>query len=151
MGGAELREWVTFGLAVLGAALGVINAWKSWVADRVRLKVLPASAFGNDGTAYLSIEVRNLSAFPVTVTAAGFEVRGSATHIQIIRPVLLGADRLPVRLESRAAVTVLAPLAALEKDQVATVRSAYITTACGLRLTRSSKVLRQVVKAATTA
>lgn len=148
MGGNEVREWFTFGLAVLGAGLGVFNAWKGWIADRVRLRVIPMSSVDTAGDYYISIDVRNLSAFPVTVTTIGFTVVGGVTHMQIPRPILLGADRLPVRLESRAAFTVLAPLTAFEKLQVATIEAAYANTACGLRVLGNSKALGQMVNAA---
>lgn len=148
MGGSEVREWVTFGLAVLGAGLGVFNAWKGWVADRVRVRVIPAFSVDTTGDPYINIEVRNLSAFPVTITSVGFTVIGGATHMQIPHPILMGANRLPVRLESRASFAALMSLRAHENSQLATIDAAYVKTACGLQVLGDSPALRQIVYAA---
>ena len=36
---ADTVQVVTTALAVLGSVLGVYNAWRNWVQDRVRLRV----------------------------------------------------------------------------------------------------------------
>lgn len=148
MTGNEWREWLTFGLAVLGAGLGVFNAWKGWIADRVRLQVVPLFTKDTTGESYISIEVRNLSAFPVTVTAIGFTVVGGATHLQIPHPVFIGFDKLPVRLVSRTALTSLTPLIAFEESQVVTIDAAYVKTACGLQVKGGRKALRKILQTA---
>ncbi len=40
----EIVKLVTFGQALLGAVLGVMNAWRNFDKDRVKLRVTPKSA-----------------------------------------------------------------------------------------------------------
>lgn len=126
-------QLVTFATAVVGAVLGIVNLWRSWSADRVKVRVL--SVYGESfgvGPAVV-IEVVNLSQFPITVTHIGFDTYDPAgRHLQLVRPMFTGgSDRLPVRLESRAAFTVLQALSAFEDPQLTWIRRAYIKTACG--------------------
>lgn len=133
---------------MLGAGLGVFNAWKGWIADRVRLHVIPLLTKDTTGATYISIDVRNLSAFPITVTAIGFTVAGGATHLQIPRPILIGLAKLPERLASRASFTSLTPIGAFQDGQIASIKAAYVKTACGLQVEGGGYALRQMLQAA---
>lgn len=131
-------ELITAATAGLGAVLGVFNAYRAWLDDRVHLKVLVHAAFTVPaGEPHLSITVRNLSRFAVTVTAVGFELAGTDRHLQIPMPLFTGGERLPVRLEPRTSVTVLQPTRALQNDEARLVTRAYVNTACG-HVARSS-------------
>src|ERR1039458_5149721 len=60
---------------VTGAVLGILNTWRAFDRDRVRLRVSPIWFFRNDGVQTvhtLGVDVTNLSFFPVTVTSVGF-------------------------------------------------------------------------------
>ena len=59
---------------VTGAVLGILNTWRAFDRDRVRLRVSPIWFFRNDGVQTvhtLGVDVTNLSFFPVTVTSVG--------------------------------------------------------------------------------
>lgn len=142
---------LTLAVALTGAVLGVLNTWRNWSLDRVKVRVVPVYSEDMAGSRYISIEVINLSSFPVTVVSIGFTVIGGATHMQIPRPIFTGRETLPVRLESRTSFTVLAPLSTFEKTQLATIDRAYVKTACGNQIQGDSTTLRQIVNAAATA
>lgn len=132
---------LAFGL--LGAVLGVINTWRAFDRDRVRLRVVPRfyiTSFGEHG---LCVEVINRGFVPVTVSQVAFDVGGRQMwiHASLLK-------ELPKRLEARTAFT--ASLAAgAEKDAAfARVRSALVRTACGCTFTGSSGSLRSVIKSA---
>jgi hypothetical protein len=57
------KDITTFGLASVGAVLGVLNTWNSLSQRRVRLVVRPTSATTPDGSGppTLSIAVTNLA------------------------------------------------------------------------------------------
>lgn len=139
---------VTFATAVLGAVLGVFNAWRAWLSDRPRLRLRVAHAFGAPFDRMLMLEVVNLSGFPVTVTALGFNLRGSAQHVVIQWPTFTQGEKLPVRLEPRAACTALMPLGAFQQQQLARIELAYVRTACGLEVKAGRNLLRQLRHAA---
>jgi hypothetical protein len=126
-------DHITLAIATLGAVLGIFNAWQSWINDRVRLEVSVSWGFDRSDTAALLINVLNLSKFPVTVTHVGFDLRGTDRHMQILAPILMSREHLPVRLEPRTAFTVVQYLRASEEKPVHPPKNAYVKTACGLK------------------
>lgn len=131
---AEIVQIITTALAVLGAVLGLYNAWRNWVQDRVRLVVEVSAARDVYDVPHLLVDIRNLSTFPVTVTHLGFDYLGrSGLHAQIAAPSFVGSEKLPVRLAPRTSATAFVALAAMENEKWAAVRHAYIKTACGLK------------------
>lgn len=123
---------VTTALAVLGAALGVMNAWRNWVHDKVNVQVLFGMADLTDGTPGLSITVRNLSRFAVTIDGISlcFVGRGHLP-INMLTQTLVLPNPLPVRLESRTSLTAFIPVAAVHPDQMQLFTHIKATTACG--------------------
>jgi hypothetical protein len=101
-------------------------------------------AFFTNGDYRLSIEVINLSAFPVTITHFGFMLRGTTAHMQFI-PDFPGGERLPIRLEARAAVTALLASGAEQTDNFPLVKSAYVKTACGRTVEGRSRALTSFI------
>lgn len=148
---ANTQQLITLGIAVLGAVLGLLNWWRSFSADRLRLRVSVSHAFGLSGEQGLMINVINLSTFPVTVTHIGFDLIGTDRHIQLANPMFTQGERLPVRLESRTAFAVVQPLVAFQQDQLVMLKRAYVLTACGRRAQSKRGVLRQVNDAAAAA
>src|SRR5580704_3366668 len=119
-------SWVTLGIAILGAGLGIFNTWHGWRQSKVPIRVTPTKVeldnfVGQDAAGgaiygrFLSpaVAIINLSSFPVTVEEVGYEVDGGEKHMlsRIDAPARLAAggqfwisDRLPQRLESRSAL-----------------------------------------------
>jgi hypothetical protein len=126
----DIKDAITLVLATVGAVLGVFNAWRNWIKDRVRVRLEVSNLMTLDGDGGLVLDIRNLSDFPVTITGIGFNLPNRMV-IQLARPRFTREETLPVRLESRAACTVLArppeyPASVLD------IQSAYAKTACGL-------------------
>jgi hypothetical protein len=122
--------------AVIGAVLGIINAWYAFIQRRVRLRVVPKLASlmshaGQIGPDMGCIEVTNLSTFPVTVSDVGFTIKGDPRknpRAQIIQPIIHDGGSWPRRLEARASVTVYFDLQPLKQHRI---KKAYVLTDCG--------------------
>lgn len=136
-------QGVTLGIALLGAGLGLLNAWRNWSQDRVKVLVIPTAAVDGGGDWYVSVEVRNLSTFGITVKAVGFTSMDPRRHMQVVAPRFTLGERLPVRLEPRTSCTALMAVGA-NVHALAHARQAYIDTACGRRFFGSSPALRDV-------
>ncbi|MDZ4282792.1 MAG: hypothetical protein U1C04_18760 [Hydrogenophaga sp.] len=124
---------ITTALAVLGAVLGLYNAWRNWVQDRVRLKVSVSHASLSPGGPGFSVAIVNLSNFPLTITHLGFDRIDGSHHMQILSPMFLAGEQLPIRLASRTATTAFVGLRTLQHEQLLAIRRAYVSTACGKR------------------
>lgn len=60
-------------VAAIGAVLGVLNTWRNFRLDRVRLRVRPQNLLiPNDSTKYVGITVVNTGAVTVTISDVGF-------------------------------------------------------------------------------
>jgi len=136
-----LQDW-TFGLALLGAVLGVINTWAGLQRDRVKVRVITQWAlFTGDQQWRLSIEVRNVGMTAVTITGVGFLPRGSAKQTMPLMPGRIG-DQLPKRLEPRSNLTIYATPGAEKSQAFLDVRRAFANTACGRRFTGRSRIFK---------
>jgi hypothetical protein len=138
-----LYESITFGFALLGAVLGVMNTWNAINRTRVRLRVSPSYLIAMpNGDPFFGIEVVNLSSFPVTIAEAGFFLPGRQRSV-IVEP--LWGVTLPRRLESREAVTIAfhpGEMAA-RKDRIG---KAFCKTACGVEVSGDSPARRQLAQ-----
>ncbi len=163
MGGDILtwKELLTFGLAAVGAVLGVINTWSGLRKDRVSLQVIPSLSRRIQGglvssksdigmlpdAHYLRIEVINLSGFPVTIEEVGFtrRFRGLRTNRWAVpQPLFFDNRPWPRRLEARDSFQ-----AYVQIDQLvghSDFGRAYAMTACGRVRYGSSQVLRKLRK-----
>lgn len=143
------KDFLTLGAAVLGAGLGIMNTWNTMSARRVRLKMLPAHAMAPSGAILFSIEVINLSTFPVTVKEVGLDLPGDPGRGAVGMPILPDGKPWPRRLEAREAVTVLCdPLASFPAGT--RVGKAYARLASGEERRGSSPALRQLQAAIAT-
>jgi hypothetical protein len=130
-----LKDIVTLFIASVGACLGVLNTWNAFSRQRVRLRVRPTYAtMLPTGQSMFSIEVINLSAFPVTVFEVGFTIgrKGvdSGPRLAVPRPLIVDGQPWPRRLESRDSVSVY-----FDHKEVlgggAPIGKAYARTSCG--------------------
>lgn len=125
---------VTFGIAILGAVLGILNTWQAMRRDRLRLRVRPLNVVMlNSGDMAFGIEVINLSMFAVTIEEVGFSLRAPAekgTRGVVPFPRPSDGGPWPRRLEPRSSVTLHFDRPA-DPDLLRTIRRAYAKTACG--------------------
>lgn len=138
-------EAVTLAIAVLGAALGVINTWNSINTRKVRLRVRPSWTIGLGGHDF-GIEVMNLSAFPVTLDEVGFlygrSLSSTPRRAMVMRPTVIDGGPWPRRLDARGSVFVY--FASGELPGGRPFWRAYGKTACGVLATGSSPAFRQL-------
>lgn len=152
----QVKDMVLFGIAVVGAVLGVINTCTTYRRGKVRLKVLPGVYRNVAGGALtriempedpnerwdgVHIEVMNVGYLPVTVDGVGFE-RHNGTRLTSLRHLMRDGGSFPRRLEARASFTVFFPGDAALHG----VKTAYANTACGCTFRGTSPVARHLAK-----
>jgi hypothetical protein len=125
------QAWLTFGIALLGAVLGVMNTWHSLRRDKVRLRVRPLSVAHPIKHYDFGIEVVNLSLFAVTVEEIGFTLNGRSAEGReravILAPDPTDGEPFPRRLEPRSSVTLYFDS---QYASGASIGRAYARTAC---------------------
>lgn len=132
----------SFGL--LGAVLGVMNTWRAFDRDRIRIRVEPAFFVRTNGIERIDgyrLTITNLSYIPVTITQVGFTMRDGKNLFTLLTPI---DCTLPQRMEARTRLTASIP----ESDfrDLLNIRHAYASTACGKRFTGSCSEFRREIK-----
>jgi hypothetical protein len=150
---------------LLGAVLGIINTCYLVSRNRLRLRVRPMfmAMSGGQGTAIvrhegipfppgtgscLSIEVLNLSSFPVTVCEVGLQGATVKTERMIVFPGSTLGDQLPKRLEPRVSMLVIGPAETslcANASRLGRSVKAYAKTSCGCIVRGTSPALKQYV------
>jgi hypothetical protein len=155
-------EVITLGIAIVGAGLGIMNTWKSFDRDRIKLVVVPkAFARTKQGIIISSnsdamtenmsgfcIEVVNLSAFALTISEVGFQLRNGHRAV-LSKHVLNDQSMLPQRIEPHASVTVFSshPLGEVT-ELLWNANMAYATTESGVLQTGTSPFFRSMIRKA---
>lgn len=138
------KDIVTVGAAALGAGLGIMNTWNSMSQRQLRLRVTPAFALTPQGDPIgFSIEVINLSSFPITVAEVGFGL-GWGRRAPIQRPSFLNGAHLPVRLETREAASIYFDPTEFMLPKGMRLGPAYVRTACGNIIRGDSPARKQL-------
>ena len=100
-----MKDAITFGLALLGSVLGVINTWRAINRDRVKLRVglveAPTHNLPEHPVAMMGFEVTNLSTFPVTVAEIGLMMRNTDSRTVVPNPRMFDDGKFPRRLGPR--------------------------------------------------
>lgn len=127
------KDWVTLAIALFGAVLGLYNTWQSKRDRTVRFRVRVTQAIGMGGPApvCLSIEVTNLSPFPITIDEVGLTVgkpRGSLPRRAMLPPHSLVQGTLPMRIEPRHSSSVVGWARELPNERY---NHAYVRTSGG--------------------
>lgn len=142
-----LKDSITMGVALLGAVLGIMNTWRSMSANKVRLRVKPAYAVNAlHGEIAFSIEVVNLSAFPVTVSEVGITIGGNTTkngRVPVLEPTMLDGGNWPRRLETRTSVSCYFD-PSIFPGSSNNLGRAYARTSCGETRYGNSPALKQL-------
>lgn len=141
---------ITLAIAILGAVLGIMNTWRSFDRDRIRLRVSPRWAiftYPESGTSTrFCIEITNLSYMPITVSQVGFELRKKKDMIFIFIPDFFDGGTMPRRLEPRTSFVAYMKPHAEEDKAMADVKCAFARTACGMVARGTSAALKGQVK-----
>lgn len=133
------KDLVVFGIAILGAGLGVLNYWRSIEKDKVKLKVTPSLYVANRQSG-LCIEVVNLGFVPVTITAISLEFGKEREWYYFGTAKYSTGLILPHRLQPRESMTALLPPDAHQQIDMKRLRCAFAKTACGLVFRGTSPV-----------
>jgi hypothetical protein len=136
-----LKDAMTLGVALVGAILGVMNTWNALSQRRVRLRVTRMFLSTARGEPFgASIEIVNLSSFPLTIAEIVFKSRRG--KVVLISPRFLDGDGLPRQMASREAVSAKFGPSDFGIPPVR-LRRAYARTACGRTITGNSPAGRQ--------
>lgn len=138
---------VTLAIALLGAALGLINTWHTLDKNRVKLRVVPKRAIpygAADPRISLCIEVTNLSSFPLTIDEVGIFFKGTDRRAAVVTPVLPDNGPWPRRLEPRSSISAYSQLPEPRKGR--RMRCAYARTQCGRTVEGNSPAFKKIAE-----
>ncbi len=136
------KDAITLTIAVVGAVLGIYNAWRAVSKDRIRLVVTPSNWVVPDGMNGIVIEVVNMGFVAVTLSQVAFRLKTPKKHIYLVLPGYLTGQKLPHRLEPRTAVSIHVSPEISCGPQIANVRDAFAKTACGCTFYGNSPALK---------
>jgi hypothetical protein len=136
-------DYVTLGIAVFGALLGVINTAIQWRQHRPRLRVVPLVARVNGASLRLCVRVTNVGVQPVVVDHVALRLRGGLRLG--FRPERLPMEQGIRTLAPRASVTLFLPDGAREHQHFGRVHAVEVGTECGLIKQASNRALRWFV------
>lgn len=153
-------------MGVVGSVLGIINTWDLLRKNKVRLRVVPKFTHMVGGTFLLnatrsnpltkeliaaghplrlSVEVVNLSSFPVTISEIGFGRPDEQRYI-LTESELSPGKTWPIRLDSREAVTAYAAVGVGIDPRVLSKPVAFALTECGCKAFGSSPIFKQYIR-----
>lgn len=144
-------DGITLSIAVLGATLGLMNTWRNFDRDRVKLQVIPKHAVPVGAIAHqpiqLCIDVTNFSTFPLTITEVGVLYHSTSKRGAVINPIIIDGGPFPRKLEPRTSFTAYLAEEAISDMDDYSVRCVYAQTDCGVMVTGNSPALQQLIKA----
>jgi hypothetical protein len=137
----DWQQAVTLWVAIIGALTGLSGIAIAFLAyqrernrDKVRLRLVVMNALvggpGTDPEHWLTIEVVNLSTFPVTVRSVG--LCSQNWQMPVFRTTR--GESLPHRLGSRESFEVYCTPASFREQRFAEMRWAFAKTACGVQV-----------------
>lgn len=113
------------------------------------MKVIPQYCFILQGTqrseSNFSIEIINLSEFPLVIEDIGFQMRNGEKYTYGVASGIERGGKLPVRLETRTSYSKILKIGDNDID-FHNIKSAYARTQCGSVVFGSSPALKQVIK-----
>ena len=167
-----MKDIIVMVAAIVGMVLGIYNFVHSLITEHVRLRIIPKSSsyIGRDDNGRehyinnkdhynfddprrqpetLSVEIINLSKFPVTVDGVGLARRWHRQRMVLAVPILPDRGTWPRKLESRDAVTIhFDAIQLLNVDNIGAVKTAFATTQCGTTRYGTSGALKEFIKIA---
>jgi len=125
----------------MGTAINGLSLRNTLTRQDPRLRVTPLIAHTlPDGELGVSIEVVNLSPFPLTISELGLNRRDRRCYSSCWLPMLNGRP-LPQRLEARESLTAFFPASDIDIKQATT---AFARTACGIVSEGDSQAWQQL-------
>jgi hypothetical protein len=143
---SSLKDFLTISAAAVGAVLGIMNTWNAINQKRLKLKICPCHTIAvPHGTQGFSIEVLNISSFPVTIIEVGLTNKSNdarkGDRYPILHPIIIDNKPWPRRLEPRETVSLHS-----ETPNHKNIGIAYARTACGEYRYGDSPALKQIRK-----
>lgn len=138
-------QLITMTCSIIGAVIGGYTAARTFMNDRVRLKVTPKIAAFGDHSLKLCVEVINKSTFDVTINALGFVVAGSKV-VEAFDPELLYGQQFPAVLKPRASLTGFGRPGTEQRENLGLYKSVIAYTACGNQVRGTSAALLAFAK-----
>jgi len=142
---------VTLIIAIIGAGLGIINTWRSYSKDRVKIRVEARGSILADAYGQLQhrlcVEVVNLSFMPVTISQISFTLHGDKKNVFSFFPEFYdGKGGLPRTLEARNSFTAFVPVTVHRDEIVDRLDAPFIKTACGKRFKGGGMAIHSAMK-----
>lgn len=129
----EWTNWLTLGIAVLGATLGVFNAVWLIRKDTVRLKIRYTTMYVIQRDEWIGgIEAVNTGYIAVTIREVAFKRGRRAREKLVITEDYLRSTRLPHRLEPRTSMTMSHSPDVLRQLEAEGYTHGLVTTVCGV-------------------
>jgi len=128
-------QWLTLGIAVVGATLGVFNA--AWMIrrDTVRLRVRYVTIYVPMADGFTcGVEVTNVGYLPVTITEVALQAHRRSKQRAVFQGDFLRQVELPFRLEARTSITIAGHPDALGEVDRGRFNYCRAGTACGIAL-----------------
>lgn len=139
----------TLGLAIVASLLGLLNTWRAYDRDRIRVRVHVDHAFpfGWDGKIVpdargFQITAVNLSYLPITVRRIDFLLPGRERFV-----ILKSANglELPRRMEARTSIAFVAT-DILKDPRIFEAKCAVVDTECGRSFRSSRREFRLIAR-----
>ncbi|WP_141057459.1 hypothetical protein [Stenotrophomonas rhizophila] len=129
----EWTNWLTLGIAVLGATLGVFNAVWLIRKDTVRLRIRYTSMYIVQRDEWIGgLEAVNTGYIAVSISEVAFKRGRFARQRLIITNDYMRSVSLPHRLEPRTSMTMSHSPDVLRQLQAEGYTHGLVTTVCGV-------------------
>jgi hypothetical protein len=141
---------ITLAIALLGAVLGIINTWitVSQARPKMRVRLLAVYSAPKIEKVGFSIEVTNLSNFPLTIREVGFSLSPwwkRDIERLLLSPFIVRGDSIPCRLEPRHQANFYFN-DNLQGSSPKRITGAYAKTDCGVNFTGVTPALKEISK-----
>ena len=125
----SVADAIASGIASAALVLGIVATWHNLARDRVRLRVV-TQGFVTPAHEGVCFRITNLSTSAVFLERIDIAVPDRRMSFQFLVPVVsTDGDRLPMRIDPRAAVTF--PMPPAREEEARNFRNVRVRTACG--------------------
>ena len=136
----EAMQWTTFAIAVYGAALSSVTAWRSWQRDKPKIQLVPEISKTLTGKYRISFLVRNVGLIDSTITELGFTNRLGGCRASF-RPSIPKDLGWPISIPAGEEKTIYVPAETMGHIFNLRMKAAYITIGHGIKIKSGSAAL----------